>query len=127
MIQLPRFYPILDVGLLRRYSLVIFDFAAELVAGGASLVQYRNKQGSPLEVLSDAQELLRRFPTVTWIMNDRADLALSAGFAGVHLGQEDISVPGARKLCPSPMIIGRSTHDPEQLAEADHTDADYLA
>lgn len=60
-------------------------------------------------------------------MNDRADLAVAAGFGGVHLGQDDLSPSAARLLCPPPMLVGYSTHNPEQVAAADKMPVDYIA
>jgi thiamine-phosphate pyrophosphorylase len=60
-------------------------------------------------------------------MNDRADLALAAGFDGVHVGQEDLSPESVRKIIGPDRWLGVSTHNPEQVAEADQTSADYLA
>src|SRR5262249_30270656 len=56
-----------------------------------------------------------------------ADLAVAADFHGVHLGQEDLSVAGARKVLPRPKLVGLSTHNLEQLRVAEQTDADYIA
>jgi thiamine-phosphate pyrophosphorylase len=61
------------------------------------------------------------------IMNDRADLAVAAGFDGVHVGQEDLSPESARTVIGPDLILGVSTHNPEQLREADQTSANYLA
>jgi thiamine-phosphate pyrophosphorylase len=61
------------------------------------------------------------------IMNDRSDLCLAADFDGVHVGQEDLSPEGARRVIGPKLWLGVSTHNPEQLREADLTSADYLA
>jgi thiamine-phosphate pyrophosphorylase len=60
-------------------------------------------------------------------MNDRADLCLAAGFDGVHVGQEDLSPEGARRVIGLDLILGVSTHNPEQLREADWSFVDYIA
>jgi len=60
-------------------------------------------------------------------MNDRPDLALMAGFGGVHVGQEDLSPEGARKVIGASLWLGVSTHNPEQVQHADGTSADYIA
>jgi thiamine-phosphate pyrophosphorylase len=60
-------------------------------------------------------------------MNDRADLALAADFDGVHVGQDDLLPESVRKIIGPERWLGVSTHNPEQLAEADQTSADYLA
>jgi len=60
-------------------------------------------------------------------MNDRADMCLAADFAGVHVGQQDLSPESVRAIIGPDRWLGVSTHDPEQLREADLTSADYLA
>jgi thiamine-phosphate pyrophosphorylase len=126
-LQLPRIYPILDVACVNEHG-DIFSFADSLAAEGCKILQYRNKDGTAREMLSDARELRRRLGrNITLIMNDRADLAIAAGFDGVHVGQDDISVEAARRVLGPDRIIGASTHNPEQLATADRTSADYLA
>ena len=105
-------------------------FSEELIRGGATLLQYRNKTQQGRELLADAQAMKRvagEHPTVQLIMNDRADLCLAAGFDGVHLGQDDISPKGARMLCKPPMIVGVSTHNPEQIEAANGQPVDYIA
>ncbi|HEY6339796.1 MAG TPA: thiamine phosphate synthase [Candidatus Sulfotelmatobacter sp.] len=61
------------------------------------------------------------------IMNDRADLCLAAEFDGVHVGQEDLSPESVRGIIGAGCWLGVSTHNPEQMLEADRTSADYLA
>ncbi len=61
------------------------------------------------------------------IVNDRPDIAAIAGAHGVHVGQEDLPVEDARKICPPPRWVGVSTHNLEQLRAADVTSADYIA
>jgi len=61
------------------------------------------------------------------IMNDRADLALAADFDGVHVGQDDLSVEAVRRVIGPKLIIGASTHNPEQVREADAANPDYIA
>lgn len=125
-LRLPAIYPILDRACFADSTL--FGAAKKLATSGCRLMQYRNKTGSAKEMLSDARELRRVLGRqVTLIMNDRADLALAAGFDGVHVGQDDLSVESVRKIVGPKMIVGASTHNPEQLRLADQTSADYLA
>ena len=127
MIQLPRLYAILDASRFPDAS-VMFAVAEELQAGGVTLLQYRNKAGSARRILEEARELKRRVGnSVRLIMNDRADLCLAAELDGVHVGQEDLSPEGVRRVIGPDLILGVSTHNPEQLREADATSADYLA
>jgi len=127
MIQLPRLYAILDTSLSPDNE-TLYESAKELVAGGVTLLQYRNKSGNALQMLDQARELKRFLgDSVKLIMNDRADLCIAAGFDGVHLGQDDLSPEGARKVVGENLLIGVSTHNPKQVAAADQTSADYIA
>lgn len=127
MLGIPRLYPILD-----RYCFplneTLFSAAEALIAAGVTLLQYRNKSGNARVMLEDARELKRLLGhSVQLIMNDRADLAVVAGFDGVHVGQDDLSPEGARKVIGDTFWLGVSTHNPEQVMEADKTTADYIA
>lgn len=124
IMTLPRLYAILDTARCTEP----LEFAMELFAGGVRLLQLRDKQDQPRRTLSLARELRRIAPKdALLIMNDRPDLAMEAKFSGVHVGQEDISVAGARRICPPPMVVGVSSHNPAQLQAADATNADYIA
>ena len=126
-VQIPRLYAILDVSCFAEAQ-AIYRAADELVAGGVTLLQYRNKAGSARTMLEQARELRRRLrDKIRLIMNDRADLCLAAGFDGLHVGQEDLSPESARRVIGPKLWLGVSTHNPEQLREADQTTADYLA
>ena len=125
--QLPRLYAILDAACFPDAP-ALFAAAEKLTAGGATLLQYRNKSANARQMLEDAGELKRRVGSrVKLIMNDRADLALAAGFDGLHIGQDDLSPEAARRIIGPDRWLGVSTHNPEQIAEADKSDADYLA
>jgi len=130
-VLLPKLYPIVDVScfaLPLRTTAAIVEYARDLAAGGATLIQYRNKVGTTREMLSHARELRRVLGDgVTLIMNDRADLCLAADFQGVHVGQDDLSPEGARIVIGPRRILGASTHNLEQLREADAGPADYIA
>ena len=123
----PRLYAIADRASFTD-SASLYRFVEELLAAGVTLMQYRHKQGSARQMLQEAREI-RRIATdrVRLIMNDRADLALAAGFDGVHVGQDDLSPEAVRSIIGPHLWLGVSTHNPEQIAEADRTDADYLA
>ena len=144
MAQLPRLYAILDAACFSDGS-ALLTAANELASGGVTLIQYRNKSGSAREILERARELRKLFPCpvaqnetrggqsqssrgpVRLILNDRADLCLAADFDGVHVGQDDLSPEAARGIIGPDRWLGVSTHNPEQLREADLTSADYLA
>jgi len=76
-------------------------------------------------MLDDAQAL--RLLKAQLIMNDRADLCLAANFDGVHVGQDDLSPAAVRSIIGDKLILGVSTHNPEQVRAADITVADYIA
>jgi thiamine-phosphate pyrophosphorylase len=123
----PRLYAILDSSCFASSEL-LFAAAQELASAGVTLLQYRDKAGSAREILEHTRELKRLLgDSVRLIMNDRGDLALAAGFDGVHVGQDDLSPESARKVIGTDLILGVSTHNPEQLREADQTSATYLA
>ena len=125
--QLPRLYAILDPSCFLQ-SGDLPQAAQELQAAGVTLLQYRNKSGNARQMLEQARELRRGMGnSVKLIMNDRADLAVAAGFDGVHVGQDDLSPEGARKVIGEKLWLGVSTHNPEQVREADQTSADYIA
>jgi thiamine-phosphate pyrophosphorylase len=127
MLQLPRLYPILDPACFPNAA-GMFAAAEELAAAGCTLLQYRNKRGNARRMLDEARELRAHLgASVQLIMNDRADLCLAAGYDGLHLGQDDLSPESARTIIGGDRWLGVSTHNPEQLSEADQTSADYLA
>jgi len=124
---LPRLYPVLDPAFLAGTRDVV-SFARELVSGGATLIQYRNKTGAGRQMLAAARALRQALsPGIRLIMNDRADLCLAAGFDGVHVGQDDLSPESARLIVGDALWVGVSTHSVEQAIAADKTSADYIA
>lgn len=127
MIQLPRLYAILDSSSFADTN-ALCSAARELIAGGVTLLQYRNKNGDTRQMLEQAKELKRAVgPSAKLIMNDRVDLCLAAGLDGVHVGQEDLSPESVRNIIGSDLWLGVSTHNPEQLCQAAKTSANYLA
>jgi thiamine-phosphate pyrophosphorylase len=125
--DLPRLYPILDAACFREPE-AMYGVAVNLVEAGVTLLQYRNKSGNARQMLDQARELKRRVgERVKLIMNDRADLCIAAGFGGLHVGQDDLSPESSRQIIGPDPWLGVSTHNPEQLAEAAKTSADYLA
>ncbi len=105
------------------------ELAAALLAAGAPLIQLRMKDRPTQEVLEVALELRRRADAhaARLLINDRADIALAAGAAGVHLGQQDLSPADARRILGPQAIIGWSTHDAEQVRAAERMSGiDYI-
>lgn len=125
----PKFYPIVDAGLLSARVWDMAAFARELRAAGIELLQYRNKQGNDEQILQGTAILREIFAgTRTFlILNDRADLLAQTKFDGVHVGQQDLDPVSAREMVGQQAIVGVSTHTVEQVAIADATDCDYVA
>jgi thiamine-phosphate pyrophosphorylase len=124
---IPRLYAMLDASCFTDAE-ALYSSARELFAGGVTLLQYRDKTGNARQILDRSREMKWRLGgSVKLIMNDRADLCLAAGFAGVHVGQDDLSAEGARKVIGESLWLGVSTHNFKQLADADKTTANYLA
>jgi thiamine-phosphate pyrophosphorylase len=99
------------------------------LAGGVDMVQLRDKDANDEEVLRAAtafRELCHEHGVLFW-MNDRPDLALEAGADGVHVGQEDMPVKEVRELVGPDLLIGLSTHNPEQFDAGLLSDADQLS
>ena len=125
----PRFYPILDAGLLARAGISLESFAREMRAAGVRFLQYRDKDASD-ELLLERAALLREiFPSSdsVLIMNDRVSLMKFAGYEGVHVGQEDLSPAKARAILGPKVLLGVSTHGVDQILAATQSPADYLA
>jgi len=104
--------------------------AQELLKGGATWIQIRDKSQLPdRELLRQLEEIQRtacRFGA-SIVVNDRADLALATGAAGVHLGQQDLPPARARDLLGQDRIVGLSTHNLEQFKDACRQPVDYVA
>jgi thiamine-phosphate pyrophosphorylase len=119
--MLPRFYPILDAGLLAKRGISISDCAQAMRDAGVMLLQYRDKQAMPQEILQNAAIIQKIFEgtSCTLILDDRADIAALAGWQGVHVGQHDLSPAGARAVMGADAIVGLSTHNGTQVLEGD--------
>lgn len=100
----------------------------EAAAGGAQMVQLREKDLCDRELLEKARQVRRltRKLGVLFIMNDRPDLARLAEADGVHLGQDDLPAHEARRIMGADAIIGVSTHNIEQVRQAVLEGATYL-
>jgi len=97
--------------------------------GGATVVQLRCKHGTDAQTLGLAREIrtLTRRAGVTFVMNDRFDLALACDADAVHLGQDDLPPARLPAEARARLAVGRSTHDPAQAEEAVRERVDYVA
>jgi len=105
----------------RRGTLV--DRMVAAVRGGATSVQVRLKSAPPRDVVEITRAIMMR-TSVPVIVNDRADIALAAGAAGVHVGEADLPVAAIRRFAPENFIIGASLGSDTELANA--KGADYV-
>src|SRR6266849_8754609 len=115
MFRLPRVYPITDTDL---SGLSHAEQVDRLIAGGATLIQLRDKQAAPRDFYRQAEAALQiaRKHNARLIINDRVDIALALRADGVHLGQTDMTAEAARRLLGERVIVGISTHN---LAQAE--------
>ena len=106
----------------------ILRLTSQCCRGGAQCLQLRAKELADAQLLEVANEFVAicREHGVVSIINDRTDIAVAAGADGVHLGQDDLPMASARKLQLSPLIVGKSTHNTDQLQQAVEEGADYV-
>lgn len=106
----------------------LLECVEEALAAGVTLVQYRAKAADGGVLYAEAcrlKELCDKY-NVLLIINDRLDIALAVGAAGVHLGQDDLPCAVARRLLGEDFIIGVSAHNPAEAVQAVSEGADYL-
>lgn len=123
---LPKLYVILDAALLTTPER---DCAQQLAEAGVRLLQYRNKKAPARELLRVSHELAELLLPrgVSFIVNDRPDVAFLSSASGVHVGQEDLGVEQARAVAGPGRWVGVSTHNLTQFRAAVATSADYIA
>lgn len=119
-------YLVTDDGCLQGRALI--DCVREVLEGGVTLVQYRAKTASSAEMYDEALQLKALCDNfnVPLIINDRLDIAMAVGAAGVHLGQDDLPCAAARRILGEDYIIGVSAHNPAEAKAALQSGADYL-
>ena len=119
-------YLVTDDGCLQGRPLL--ECVREALEGGVTLVQYRAKTASSAEMYAEALQLKALCDSfkVPLIINDRLDIAMAVGAAGVHLGQDDLPCAVARKILGVDYIIGVSAHNPAEAKAALQSGADYL-
>jgi thiamine-phosphate pyrophosphorylase len=103
-------------------------FLDAALRGGVDIVQLRAKHASDDAIVAAGRRFAVRCAAhgALFILNDRPDLVVAVGADGVHVGQDDESVAGARELVGPEAIVGLSTHTPQQIAAAASTDVDYI-
>lgn len=106
----------------------LIDCVREALEGGVTLVQYRAKTAYSAEMYNEALQLKALCDSfnVPLIINDRLDIAMAVGAAGVHLGQDDLPCAAARRILGEEYLIGVSAHNPAEARAALLCGADYL-
>ncbi len=105
------------------------EVARQALAGGARLIQLRDKRrekGIQLHIARALRSLCQE-SGAAFIVNDHVDLALAVEAHGVHVGQKDLPVSVVRRLVPREMIVGCSTNNPEEASRAEADGADYAS
>ncbi|MGQ0734560.1 MAG: thiamine phosphate synthase [Acidobacteriota bacterium] len=127
--NLPRLYAVVDVQVARRQGWEPRALGRAYLAGGARLLQLRAKELPSGAFLTLATALAEDSRVVggRLIVNDRADLGVLAGAAGVHVGQDDLSPVDVRRVTGADLDVGLSTHTSEQIAAALDAPISYLA
>ena len=118
-------YPVVSPGFCAGRS--IPDVVRAIADGGAGIVQLRLKDASGLEYFRLA-EICRKITAdagMLLLIDDRLDVALACGADGVHLGQDDLPISEARRIAPD-LLIGASTHNPEEIEAAQRDGTSYL-
>lgn len=104
------------------------EVVREMIAAGIKIIQYREKDKKARQKYEECRKIreMTREAGVTFIVNDDIDIALLVGADGVHIGQDDLPIEKVRELVGDEIIIGVSTHSPEQAADAVQRGADYI-
>jgi thiamine-phosphate pyrophosphorylase len=129
LLALPPLNAIVDVDTAAKAGWSAVDLACAYLDGGARFLQIRAKTlaSGPFLELCDAVVSLGRSAGASVIVNDRVDLARMSAAAGVHVGQDDLSVAQARAMLGAEAIVGFSTHSMSQVAEALEQTVTYVA
>ena len=96
------------------------------LAAGVSVVQYRNKKGTTLELFEEAKLLRKICRSALFLINDRIDIAFAVDADGVHIGQDDMPIEVARNILGDKKIIGITVHTVEEAKKAQEGGADYV-
>ena len=122
-----RLYGIIDLGYIPRLR-DCNRIAEEMVSGGVDLIQLRGKGKSIEELMNLASEIheITVRSNTPLIVNDHAEVAARVPVEGVHVGQDDDSIPAARQKAGRDLIVGKSTHSMDQAHAAQGEGADYI-
>lgn len=127
--SLPGVYAILDAEVAAAHGWALVDLARAVLEGGARLLQVRAKGLASRALLVEARAIVAEAAPfgAQVIVNDRADLAVLASAAGVHVGQDDLAPADVRAIVGPTALVGVSTHHAAQVAEAAAAPVSYIA
>lgn len=118
------FYLVTDSGLSKKGTL---SDVQDAVAAGCRIVQYREKNRSTKEMITEASQIKAICgDDAIFLVNDRIDVALAVDADGVHIGQDDMPIEIARAILGDEKIIGLTVHDINEATEAENSGADYV-
>jgi thiamine-phosphate pyrophosphorylase len=125
----PNIYYICDIDLLKKLKKDPLSSTKKIIEAGIKIIQIRGKNRSAKEIMDFTKKIIppARKKKALVIMNDRADIAITCGCDGIHIGQVDISVNKARQICGNEFIIGASTHNIKEAKKAQAEGANYIA
>ncbi len=117
---------ITDTSIQKKYT--HFQIALMAIKGGVDILQFRDKHMGTAEMIDTAIQIRRlcNKKGVTFLVNDRVDIALVSGADGVHLGKDDIPISEARRLLGSRKIIGGTAHSVNEAVLCEKNGADYI-
>jgi len=124
--KIGRFHVLTDTDLQNCFSHV--ELAELAISGGADTIQFRQKTGETIQMIRVAEQIqaLCKRAGVTFIINDRVDVAIASRADGVHLGQDDFPIALARKLLGEGAVIGGSAGNMEEARKCFLEGADYI-
>ena len=125
----PSIYPILDRSFVPDAGRIEFleRLGTQMADAGVGLMEYRNKDGGDSDVLAEALVLRKAMPLVKLVLDDRVDVALAAGFDGVHVDAGDLPVDEARTLMGTDRLVGTSATTLDELRKALEAPVDYIS
>jgi len=104
------------------------EVVRQMIKSGVKVIQYREKDKKLLHKYNECQKIrtMTQQAGVTFIVNDNIDIAMLVKADGVHIGQDDLPIEKVRELVGKDMIIGLSTHSPQQAKDAAKRGANYI-
>jgi thiamine-phosphate pyrophosphorylase len=128
-LSLPGFYAVVDAEVAMAHGWTLVDLAAAVFDGGATLLQVRAKTLSSAQLVEVSLQVVALAAShhASVVVNDRADVAVLANAAGVHVGQDDLSPADARAIVGPDRLVGVSTHSADQIAVATLALVNYIA